>query len=178
MPACWRAPATASCSTTRAARGRSEGHENAFGWRWHRDVRGAVDYLRARGVRRIGLVGLSTGAEAAVTEAADDPRVRAVVADGLQGRTAEDASHLPFGDRITIEPVFAVVGAELRLVRGEKPPPALLDLVHRLTAARPLLVIGTERASGRPSGPHGSMTSRERRGGTAVGGTNTLDGQA
>jgi uncharacterized protein len=57
-------------------RGRSEGHENAFGWRWHRDVRGAVDYLRARGVRRIGLLGLSTGAEAVVTEAAHDPRRR------------------------------------------------------------------------------------------------------
>ena len=82
-------------------RGESGGHENAFGWQWDRDVHGAVSYLVARGVHRIGLLGLSTGAEAVVTEAASDPRVGAVVADGLQGRTAADA-RLPFGDRISI----------------------------------------------------------------------------
>jgi hypothetical protein len=38
------------------------------------------------------LLGLSTGAEAVVTEAASDKRVEAVVADGLQARTAADAS--------------------------------------------------------------------------------------
>ena len=77
-------------------RGESEGHENAFGWRWDRDVRGAVDYLEAAGVRRIGLLGLSTGAEAVVTEAASDPRVAAVVSDGLQGRTPGDAGEPRF----------------------------------------------------------------------------------
>ena len=101
-------------------RGESAGHENAFGWRWDRDVRGAVSYLEARGIHRVGLLGLSTGAEAVVTEAATDPRVGAVVADGLQGRTAADASHLGFGNRISLEPAFAVAGAEIRLARGER----------------------------------------------------------
>lgn len=68
-------------------RGRSARNENAFGRRWHRDVRGAVDLLQRRGVRRTGLLGLSTGAGAVITEAADDPRVGAVVADGVQGRS-------------------------------------------------------------------------------------------
>ena len=54
-------------------RGESAGHENAAGWEWDRDVRGAVSYLTARGIHRVGLLGLSTGAEAAVTEAASDP---------------------------------------------------------------------------------------------------------
>ena len=103
-------------------RGESAGHENAAGWQWDRDVRGAVSFLTSRGIDHIGLLGLSTGAEAVVTEAASDQRVEAVVADGLQARTAADASHLPFGDRISVEPSFAVAGIEIRLARGEAPP--------------------------------------------------------
>jgi hypothetical protein len=124
-------------------RGESAGHENAFGWQWDRDVRGAVSYLTRRGIHRIGLLGISTGAEAVVTEAASDTRVEAVVSDGLQGRTAADASHLPFGDRISLEPAFAVVGLEIQLARGEAPPRPLLELVHEVARDRPLLLIGT-----------------------------------
>jgi pimeloyl-ACP methyl ester carboxylesterase len=40
----------------------------------------AVDWLEAQGVRRVGVVGLSKGAEAALLLACRDPRVRAVVA--------------------------------------------------------------------------------------------------
>ena len=124
-------------------RGESAGHENAFGWEWDRDVRGAVSYLAGRGIHRIGLLGLSTGAEAVVTEAASDPRVEAVVADGVQGRTAADASHLPFGDRISLEPPFAVAGAEIELASGQAQPPPLMELVHEVARTRPLLLIGT-----------------------------------
>jgi hypothetical protein len=76
-------------------------------------------------------------------KAATDPRVGAVVADGLQGRTAADAGHLGFGDRISIEPAFAVLGAEIRLARGEAPPKPLFELAHHLALTRPLLLIGT-----------------------------------
>jgi pimeloyl-ACP methyl ester carboxylesterase len=124
-------------------RGESAGHENAFGWEWDRDVRGAVSYLTARGIHRVGLLGLSTGAEAVVTEAASDPRVKAVVADGLQGRTASDAGHLSFGNRILIQPAFTVIGTEIRLARGETQPKPLLTLVREVARTRPLLVIGT-----------------------------------
>ena len=125
-------------------RGESEGHENAFGWRWDRDVRGAVDYLEAAGIRRIGLLGLSTGAEAVVTEAASDPRVAAVVADGLQGRTPGDAGNLGLGNRLSIQPAFVVLSAAIRAVRGERQPAPMLELVHRVAASRQLLLIGTE----------------------------------
>jgi hypothetical protein len=124
-------------------RGTSAGQENAFGWQWHRDVRGAVSFLAGHGVRRIGLLGLSTGAEAVVTEAAHDPRVGAVVADGLQGRTAADAGHLPAGDRISVQPAFVVAGAEIQLATGQHRPPPLKRLVHELARTRPLLLIGT-----------------------------------
>ena len=143
MPGCLPPPATASCSTTHADAVRAPGTRM-------RSAGGGIATCAARstsrglGVRRIGLLGLSTGAEAVVTEAASDPRVAAVVADGLQGRTPGDASHLSFGNRISIQPAFAVLSAEIRAVRGERQPAPLLDLVHRLAATRPLLLIGTE----------------------------------
>ena len=124
-------------------RGESAGQENAAGWQWDRDVRGAVSFLTSRGIDHIGLLGLSTGAEAVVTEAASDKRVEAVVADGLQARTAADASHLPFGDRISIEPSFALAGLEIRLARGEAQPRPLIDVVHEVARTRPLLLIAT-----------------------------------
>jgi predicted alpha/beta hydrolase len=124
-------------------RGESAGHENAAGWQWDRDVRGAVSFLTSAGIDHIGLLGLSTGAEAVVTEAASDKRVEAVVADGLQARTAADASHASFGDRISIEPGFAVAGLEIRLARGETQPRPLIDVVHEVARTRPLLLIAT-----------------------------------
>ena len=124
-------------------RGESAGHENAAGWQWDRDVRGAVSFLTRRGIDHIGLLGLSTGAEAVVTEAASDKRVAAVVADGLQARTAADASHLSFGDRISVEPSFAVAGIAIRLARGETQPRPLIDVVHEVARTRPLLLIAT-----------------------------------
>ena len=124
-------------------RGESQGHENAAGWQWDRDVRGAVSFLTSRGIDNIGLLGLSTGAEAVVTEAASDKRVDAVVADGLQARTAADASHLPFADRISIEPSFALAGIEIRLARGEGQPRPLIEVVHEVARTRPLLLIAT-----------------------------------
>jgi hypothetical protein len=124
-------------------RGESQGHENAAGWQWDRDLRGAVSFLTSRSIDNIGLLGLSTGAEAVVTEAASDKRVDAVVADGLQARTAADASHLPFADRISIEPSFALAGIEIRLARGEGQPKPLIDVVHEVARTRPLLLIAT-----------------------------------
>ena len=124
-------------------RGESAGHENAAGWQWDRDVRGAVSFLIRRGIDRIGLLGLSTGAEAVVTEAASDTRVEAVVADGLQARTAADASHASFGDRISIEPGFAVAGLEIQLARDESRPRPLIDVVHVVARTRPLLLVAT-----------------------------------
>jgi uncharacterized protein len=124
-------------------RGESDGHENAAGWQWDRDVHGAVSFLTGRGLHHVGLLGLSTGAEAVVTEAASDRRVEAVASDGLQARTAADASHLPFGDRISVEPGFAVAGIGIRLARGEAEPRPLIDLVHGVARTRPLLLIAT-----------------------------------
>jgi hypothetical protein len=39
------------------------------------------------------VLGLSTGAEVAITAAADDPRIAVVVADGAEARTFDDFEH-------------------------------------------------------------------------------------
>ena len=124
-------------------RGESGGHSNAFGWEWDRDVRGAVDFLERRGVRHISLLGLSTGAEAAITEAAGDPRVEAVVADGVQLRQVAETEALAPADRAAAVPYVGLAGAAIRLVQGERPPAPLDGLVARLAADRRLLMIAT-----------------------------------
>ena len=48
-----------------------------------------------------------------------------------------------FGDRISIEPSFAVAGIEIRLARGETQPRPLIDVVHEVARTRPLLLIAT-----------------------------------
>ncbi len=66
------------------AAGGSEGDAVTFGAREQGDVRGALDYLEARGdvdMQRAGLQGLSLGAAVAIMTAARDDRVAGVVAE-------------------------------------------------------------------------------------------------
>src|SRR3546814_3253189 len=68
-----------------------------FGWYGEQDIRAAFDLLTARDdvdPDRIGVVGLSMGGEEAIGAAGDDARIRAVVAEGATGRTAEDKAWL------------------------------------------------------------------------------------
>lgn len=63
--------------------GESAGDFKSFGFFETRDLLGAVDYLERRGGagQWIGVVGFSMGAATAILAAADEPRIRAVVAD-------------------------------------------------------------------------------------------------
>jgi dienelactone hydrolase len=73
--------------------GLSQGTPNGWGWEWEHDVAGAIDFLQAQdGVddRRIGGLGLSTGADVLIDVAANDPDLRAVVSDGATGRSFAD----------------------------------------------------------------------------------------
>jgi uncharacterized protein len=121
-------------------RGESGGRSNGFGWDWPADVRASVDFLERRGVRHVGVLGLSTGAEVAITAAAEDSRVAAVVADGVEARTLDDFAHLHGADRITSLPYWAVATAAVRIIRHTKPPPPLDEVVPRI-APRPLLLV-------------------------------------
>jgi uncharacterized protein len=62
--------------------GNSEGTVNSYGWGWDKDADAAMDYLAAHGGGRIGVLGLSTGADIAIDTAGRRGDVGAVVADG------------------------------------------------------------------------------------------------
>jgi fermentation-respiration switch protein FrsA (DUF1100 family) len=119
--------------------GESEGSPNGYGWEWDRDVAGALDFLTSRSdvdARRIGALGLSTGADVLLEVAATDRRVRAVVADGATGASLAD---VPDGDvmsAITIAPVLATV----QLFSGTEPGPPLRELAARVSPT-PLLFV-------------------------------------
>jgi pimeloyl-ACP methyl ester carboxylesterase len=64
------------------AHGRSDGRISTIGYLEQRDVLGAVAFVYARGIARIGLFGFSMGARVALLAAPLCPGVKAVVADG------------------------------------------------------------------------------------------------
>jgi len=83
-------------ATDARGHGDSGGRAMDFGWYGDLDVDAALTWLSRRpGVDadRLGLVGLSMGGEEAVGMAAD-PRVRAVVAEGVTGRSDADKGWL------------------------------------------------------------------------------------
>jgi len=121
--------------------GTSSGARLTYGARERFDVLGAVDWLRAQGHARIGVLGASMGAASALMAAADEPAIAALVADS------------PFADfgrmierhyrKLARLPGFFLPGAlaAARLLTGE-------NLLHvrpiaraRLLAGRPVLVI-------------------------------------
>lgn len=61
--------------------GESEGETLSAGYFERRDLLGAVDYLKARGFLRIGVLGFSMGAVTALISAAEDEDIDAVAAD-------------------------------------------------------------------------------------------------
>jgi hypothetical protein len=127
-------------------RGKSEGDNESLGWHWDRDISGAVTWLRAHGVDRVGGLGVSTGAEAMLHAAAEDRRIGAVVADGAQGRRPADLEHWHHGAESAF--VLATLGPLMeayRVLEWSAPPPELGDLVPRI-APRPLLLVSTGRS--------------------------------
>lgn len=62
--------------------GRSEGQRVSMGYRERLDLLGAVDYLRSRGIDRVGVLGFSMGGAVAISTAPQSEDIRAVVCDG------------------------------------------------------------------------------------------------
>jgi hypothetical protein len=86
------------------------------------------------------VLGLSTGAEVALTAAADNPRIAAVVADGTEARTLDDFAHQHGADKWTSLPYWAVTTLAVRAIRHTKPSEPLDQVMHRI-APRPLLLV-------------------------------------
>jgi pimeloyl-ACP methyl ester carboxylesterase len=62
--------------------GRSEGDYTSFGFHERKDLLGAIDFLRSKGVSSVGVMGFSLGAVVAIGTAAMCERIVAVIADG------------------------------------------------------------------------------------------------
>lgn len=60
--------------------GDSEGRATTLGFRERRDLQRVLDFLEARGATAVGVFGFSLGGAVALLTAADDPRIRAIVA--------------------------------------------------------------------------------------------------
>ena len=124
--------------------GRSGGQAMDFGWFGDQDIAAALSYLEARpeiDAQRLGAVGMSMGGEQAVGAAATDARIRAVVAEGVTGRTAADKGWLPRHWRGWIQRgIDAVLYGTTDLLTEASPPIRLRDAVAE-AAPRPVLLI-------------------------------------
>ncbi|MEV4536487.1 alpha/beta fold hydrolase [Asanoa sp. NPDC049518] len=124
--------------------GASGGRAMDFGWYAVPDVGAAVSDLARRSDvdhERIGVVGLSMGGEQALTAAAVDARVRAVVAEGVGRRSPADLASLPGGVRGQVQRAvewLTFTGADL--LTDAAPPIGLRAAVARI-APRPVLLV-------------------------------------
>jgi alpha-beta hydrolase superfamily lysophospholipase len=66
--------------------GRSEGQRVSMGYHERLDLLGAIDYLRSRGIDRLGVLGFSMGGAVAISTAPQSEAIRAVVSDGAFAR--------------------------------------------------------------------------------------------
>lgn len=126
------------------AHGRSQGRRVTMGYLERLDLLGAVDFLRERGARGIGVLGFSMGGAVAILAAAECPHIAAVAADGAFARLLSvlaagmREAGLPgpvarWAGRLTL----ILMARVLRLPIGEVSP---LDCVPAV-APRPLLLI-------------------------------------
>jgi pimeloyl-ACP methyl ester carboxylesterase len=135
--------------------GRSGGDGMDWGWYGDLDIAGALDFLESRDgfdPNRLAAVGLSMGGEQAMTAAASDPRIMAVVAEGATNRVlADDDAFLPThpGRWVNIAADWVKYGIT-DWITGARPPMALTSAVVAI-APRPVLLItaGTVADEGR-----------------------------
>jgi fermentation-respiration switch protein FrsA (DUF1100 family) len=114
------------------------------GWWGDLDIAGAIGFLDRRPdvePDRIGILGLSMGGEEAIAAAADDERIRAVVAEGAGAvRTVEDTESIPGWNRYLGIPHYWVQMQTIDLFTAAPRPNALEDGMRRM-APRPVLLI-------------------------------------
>ena len=109
----------------RRGEGRSEGRPNLFGWGGDRDIKGAIEFLKARGIDRIGGLGLSVGGELMLEAAAETDELDAVVSEGAGARTmgeALDQPGMPGRDRPLVALQFTFRDTAIAVSANELPP--------------------------------------------------------
>jgi pimeloyl-ACP methyl ester carboxylesterase len=136
--------------------GLSGGHAMDFGWWGNRDRAAAVSFLARRpGIQagKIAVLGESMGGEQALAAAGSDPRIRAVVAEGVTGQQLADHGWLPRDiDGILQRGVGWVQFIAAGLISGAPRPASIRDGIRAVP--RPALIIAGEAAAGEPVAAH------------------------
>ena len=124
-------------------RGRSQGDPDAYGWTWGPDVDAAATWLEHQpGVKRIGALGLSTGADVLVEEASHRRDIKAIVADGSTSRSTADTRHVVHGSDAVAVPFFWAQYAAASVLEDARPGPPLVKLAA-LVPPTPILFIAS-----------------------------------
>jgi uncharacterized protein len=122
--------------------GASEGEALDVGWLAHLDIEAGVSFLSRQpdvDPGRIGVLGISLGGAGALVAAAEDPRIAAVVAEGVAVTSFADVRSLR-PDRWWVVPFYWMLNTGTDLMTPADPPMAMEDAVTRITP-RPLLLI-------------------------------------
>lgn len=132
------------------ARGHGKSGGTAMDWGWYGslDVAAGVAYLSEQpdvDSARIGAVGLSMGGEEALTAAASDARIRAVVAEGATMRAFSDRRSVPAPtvNRLLSTPHWWLQYAAADLMTSAGQPIALEEAMRRIAPRPVLLIAGT-----------------------------------
>src|SRR3954452_8558536 len=124
--------------------GNSEGTVNSYGWGWEKDAAAALDFLAKRDdvdPGRVGVLGLSTGADVAIDIAARRDDVKAVVADGSAAIGYEDIKAYTH-DPLTRAPMW-VLFETIEVIEGRSgPETSLADQIARSHAPHLLVSAG------------------------------------
>jgi uncharacterized protein len=134
--------------------GDSGGVAMDLGWYGPLDVIAAVDFLGRQPEvhrNRIGVLGVSAGAVSALTAAASDPRIGAVVSEGAGVATLPDALSLEPGQWLSV-PFFAVRHMAVDVMSNASQPPPITEAMGAIGPRPVLLIAGsgtTERSLNR-----------------------------
>jgi dienelactone hydrolase len=133
--------------------GNSEGTVNSYGWGWEKDAAAALDFLAKRDdvePGRIGVLGLSTGADVAIDIAARRDDVKAVVADGSAAIGYQDIKEYT-AKTLDRAPMYVLFKA-IEVIQGRSGPKAsLADQIAR--SAAPHLIV----SAGKPEKEWGEL---------------------
>ena len=137
--------------------GRSGGHTMDFGWWGGRDTAAALSFLdRQPGVRpgKIALLGESMGGEQALAAMGTDPRIRAVIGEGVTGQQLADHGWMMHGITGVLDTGMEWVQyTAAGLISGAPRPMSIPDAI-RAAAPRPALIIAGGAVTSEPIAAH------------------------
>lgn len=129
------------------AHGSSEGDTCTLGWLERYDLLGALDYVQGRpevDPDRIGVLGISLGAQIALRTAAEGPALRAVVAESTSTATLSDHGRPDTVLRWLYYPLNWLSYNLEAFFNGARPTSGLVDTIGAI-APRPVLLISAGR---------------------------------